>query len=276
MADECIHGLEPGLCDSCSPQPEPEPVRPAVGASARRPARAGGTARPEARPPSVRPPGGPAVPRVEVARHRVVHVTHLDNLPGILAAGALLVAPEPVRDVSSAVTRELRRSAPYPRVAADAAAAGTDRSIADAVTFSLVPDSARWRELRAGASGPAWSDAARASRPTDFVALVATIGALVELHAGTVLADGDAAASRTRFASAGDRPDATRLLTRLGAADDGLAVGELLVPTDVPLTSLVLIGVPNDPVRDRVRQALDAVGAELRLAVHPPWFAAVP
>lgn len=273
MADECIHGLEPGLCDICSPRPVPEAARSTATASPRRPSRptrSTGSTGSASRAPAVRPPGGPAAPRLDVARHRVVHVTHLDNLPGILAAGALLVGAHPVRDVSSEVTRELRRSAPYPRVPGSA---DEERSVADAVAFALTPDSVRWRELRAGASGPAWSDAARSARATDFVALVATVGALVELDGGTVLADGDAAAATTRFASAGDRSDAARLLGRLSARDDGLAEGELLVPSDVPLTSLVLVGVSNDPVRARVRDALDAAGAELRLAVHPPWFA---
>jgi hypothetical protein len=49
----------------------------------------------------------------------------------------------------------------------------------------------------------------------------------------------------------------------------------VLVPERVPLSDVVLLGVPNEPMRSRVRALFDAVDqAPPRIVVHPPWFTA--
>lgn len=133
--------------------------------------------------------------------------------------------------------------------------------------FYLSPDASRWNELRSGAQGPHWSQDARTASPAEFVVLVAPLPAL---GSGTALADGDAAAPRTRFAHAAE--DGLRMLRRLHGEGGALLEAEALAPEPVPVTSLALIGVANDPIRDRVRDLLRSGGLDVKVAVYPPWF----
>ncbi|MFW8746028.1 DarT ssDNA thymidine ADP-ribosyltransferase family protein, partial [Mesorhizobium japonicum] len=94
---------------------------------------------------------------------RIYHVTHVRNLEMIVIDGAIRADAEPEVDISSPLAREMRRSAPLP-------SGGT---VADRVPFFLSPDAERWREVRDGAAGSHWSDAARSAAPTEFVVLVA-------------------------------------------------------------------------------------------------------
>ncbi|MBI5161096.1 MAG: DUF4433 domain-containing protein [Micrococcales bacterium] len=253
---ECIHGLEVPLCDVCFPRAVPEPAPPAAGSTS---TRSPSSRADRSAPPSRRPAGGTG-PAVDLDRQRVQHVTHLENLLSILADGEIRAGAMPAVDVSSATARDLRATTALPG----------GGSAADRVAFYLTADADRWRELRSGAAGPQWSDAARASRPADFVILVAALGVLGDV----VLADGDAAATPTRFASVThDRPTASRMLRRLVADPEALRRAEALGPPDVPIDEIQLGVVANDPVRERVRGLLDDAGIRLRVAVNPPSFA---
>lgn len=256
---ECIHGLEVPLCDVCFPRTVPEPARPTDRSASTR----GSVAHPRrASPPATRPVAG-AGWGVDLDRQRVHHVTHIENLLSILADGEIRAGATPVVDVSSPAARELRATTELP---------GGGRA-ADRVAFYLGSDAARWRELREGAAGPMWSDAARASRPADFVILVAALGVLGDV----VLADGDAAATLTRFASvARDRSEASRMLRRLLTDPEALSRAEALGPADVSIDEIQLIVVANDPARERVRALLDDAGIRLRVAVNPPSFTVDP
>lgn len=238
---ECIHGLEIPLCDIC--YPKTPPVQPVAVRVAR--------------------PAGPRTPRVagvrtlrksvDPARQRVYHVTHIRNLEDILDNGGLRAAAAPVVDLSTELTRELR-------VTAEVA---PGRSVAEYVPFYLTPTAERWDELRHGAADETrWSAAARAAASADFVVLVTTVSALGD---GAVVADGDAAASLTRFAT-GD--GITAALTRLHDAE-AFDAAEVLAPESVPFEAIQLIGVANDRVRDRVREFTPT-----KVAVYPPWFQA--
>ena len=245
---ECIHGLEIPLCDICFPRRAPEPPR-----TPRTAARA-----PERRRARAERPAAPT--RVDLDGQRVQHVTPIENLEGILRDGALRAGAVPAIDLSSTTTRELRATTELP-------GGGT---AADRVPFYLGPDANRWLQLRAGALGPGWSDAARAIRPAELVALVAGIGALGDV----VLADGDAAATETRFASVSlDRAAAARMLGRLSAEPGRLDDAEALGPSEVPLDAVSLVVVANEPIRERVRAAIAGSGHRIRVAVNPPWFA---
>lgn len=250
---ECIHGLDEGLCEICYPRSAPTPRRaatraPASRPSAARPTRAatGATTRVAAGPP------------VLLGSQRIYHVTHIRNLEMIVIDGELRADAEPEVDLSSPLAREMRRSAPL-------ASGGT---VADRVPFFLSPDAERWRELRDGAAGTHWSDAARATSPTEFVVLVADARAAGD---DVVLADGDAAAHATRFAHG---PEAgTQQLRRMRGVDPGYAEAELLAPSPFPFEAVALIGVPHEPMRDRVRDILrEAGGHAPKVAVYPPWF----
>lgn len=236
---ECIHGLEIPLCDICYPKTPPPKVAVvrAPRASAPRLAGAVKTSRTS----------------IDPARQRVYHVTHIRNLEGILDTGAISADTPPVVDLSADLTRELRLTAEV--------APGS--SVAQHVPFYLAPSAALWDDLRRGADDETrWSAAARSAASADFVVLVTTVALLGE---GAVIADGDAAATFTRFAT-GD--ELGRALTRLHDSE-GLDAAEVLVPSAVPYDTIQLVGVANDRVRDRVRELTST-----KVAVYPPWFIA--
>jgi hypothetical protein len=238
---ECIHGLEIPLCDACYPKAQPvatAPVRTARTSS-----------------PRVARVAGVRTTRksVDPTRQRVYHVTHIGNLESILDADELRADATPQVDVSTPLTRELR-------VTAEVA---PERSVAGYVPFYLVPTASRWDELRQGAVDETrWSAAARSAASVDFVVLVTTVSAL---GADAVVADGDAAASLTRFAT-GDA--ITPALTKLHDTET-FDAAEMLAWESVPFSSIQLIGVANDRVRDRVRELTST-----KVAVYPPWFQA--
>lgn len=247
MADECIHGFEAGFCDICYPAPVPEQVK-----AVRTPT---GT-----RKPAARAPGAPPVAPFSLNTQRFFHVTHLRNLEQIMHTGEIRADAEPVVDVSSATTRELRRDADL--------ADGT--TVAHHVAFYASPIAQRWQELRDGAQGPHWSDEARAAKAAEFVILAV---AATKLGDQITAADADAAAPATRFAHG--VADATNLLRRAKADDPELQAPEILVPHPVGFDSIALIGVANDRVRDQVREMLSHAGGYApKVAVYPPWFAA--
>lgn len=234
---DCIHGLEIPLCDSCFPKAVPDKPK-VVRASSRAPrVSTVSTSRKS----------------INTAAQRVYHVTHINNLEGILATGALEADASPSVDLSTALTRELRSTA---RVSADGA------MVSEYVPFYLSPSATLWEQLREGADDESrWSPAARSAVSADFVFLVSTVESLGE---GSVIADGDAAHSLTRFAT-GD--SLTRMLERLHDTDD-VQEAEALARAPFPFESVQLIGVSNDRVRDRVRKM-----TSVKVVVHPPWFA---
>ncbi len=240
---ECIHGLEIPLCDICYPKAAPERPRVSRPAAAHTP-RAGSATTTRT--------------SVKAGEHRAYHVTHIRNLAGIVSRGALGVDASPAVDVSSELTRELRMSAAVPP---------SEASVAEHVPFYLAPDAQLWDDLRAGAHDETrWSDAARKTTPHDFVFLVTT---LAQLGPDVVIADGDAAATYTRFAS-GD--GIQRMIERLHGDEASRRNGEALVPGTVPLSAIQLIGVANDPVRDAVRELVGGLAPTPKVAVYPPWF----
>lgn len=257
---ECIHGLDAGLCGTCFPRSAPEPprrssvVRPPVRPPARPSAVPGATRAPRTRRPAAEP--RPQA-RVTAATHRIFHITHIRNLDAILDTGGLIAGVPPIVDLSSTVTRELRRTAETsPGV-----------TVAAHVPFFVSPNAEQWDELRRGAAGMHWSPAARSADAADLVVLVATFGAVADT---AVVADADAAGTLTRFSAS--PADAERMLRLLIAKQERLNIAEVLVPERVPLDAFSLIGVANDRVRDRVRQQL--VGREFtpKVVVYPPWF----
>ena len=251
---ECIHGFDDGLCDTCFPKAPPE--RPAAARPASRSV-AGSAPRREAR--ATTAPRKVSAPPPNLLDQRVYHVTHVSNLVRILEAG--LVAPAlamPEVDVSSALTRELRETA----------IVTGGGSVAEYVPFHLAADSTAWLELRGGAAQPRWSAQARAASSTDFLFLVSTVRAVSTQPADVAVSDGDASATLTRFAT-GDA--VIGMLSRLHGSTQAVEA-ELLVRQSVPMDAVQLIGVANDPVRDRVRELLETAGRRTKVAVYPPWF----
>ncbi|MGL4339841.1 MAG: DarT ssDNA thymidine ADP-ribosyltransferase family protein [Rhodoglobus sp.] len=233
---ECIHGLEIPVCDSCFPQAVPQ--RPVLARSSSRS--------------RVSAPTPVSRKSYNSGAQRIYHVTHINNLEPILARGALIAEAVPVVDLSTELTRELRRSA---QVTAEGS------MVSEYVAFSLSPHATFWERLRTGAHDETrWSSAARSAASVDFVFLVSTVGIL---GSDAVIADGDAAHSLTRFARG---ESATRMLEQLYSSDQ-LQEAEVLCPTSVPFGSVQLIGVANNLVRDRVKKLTTT-----KVVVYPPWF----
>lgn len=262
MTDECIHGFPTELCDICSPRqrdPEslpktPSPRRTRLTSSLRTvPGATGGRGASSS--------AEAALPAIRVfSTLRAHHATHVDNLASIIAEGAILASDQaaPTVDVSAPAAREARAAA----VAPDGS------SVAAHVPFSLSPDATWWDELRGGAEDERWSDAARRVRATEYVMLVVPTSAF---GASVILADDEAHAEDVRFAVGPDA--AANLLRRTDILDPAMRGVELLAGPRVPLTSVAVIGVPNDRVRLQVKDVLAEQGGHApRVAVFPPWF----
>jgi hypothetical protein len=261
VSDECIHGFVDGLCATCNPKPVPE-----VAVAARPAARSRVAAAPRATVRSLRAaariPTG-SVPADTLLEQRIYHVTHLTNLAGVVADGAVVAGAQPALDLSPTELREERRDIPI-------GTAGL--LLPDFVPFFLSPESELWERLRTGRSHPRLSAAAHAAEPLEFVFLVSTIRHVATTEDGFVLADGNVEGQSTRFAST--REDAERMLYRLRASsnDTALRDAELLVPRRLPLESVTLIGVANDRVRQSVRELLVGSAFTPKISVYPPWF----
>lgn len=253
---ECIHGFEDGLCDICFPRKQADPVGVAAKTVTRAAPRIAAV---RTRRLTTAPTAPALAPVPPFSTRRLYHVTHVRNLESILLDGAIKsqsAGAEPDVDVAAPVVRELRA----------AAQVEDERTVADHVPFYLTPDAERWVELRDGASGAHWSTAARLSSPTEYVMLVA---GTTNIGPDAAVADTDASAPAARITVG----EPSRTVARLTREDAALSTVELLVPDRVPIDSLVLIGVPNEPMRTRVRAMIDAVDWNApRIVVHPPWF----
>lgn len=249
---ECIHGFEEGFCDSCFPRIRPEDVLVAAGVkvpvrrSTTKP-RAAGTGRATA-----------LLDPVSFASRRIYHVTHLRNLEAILRAGAITAGATPELDLLSPTEREIRNSMEI--VPAE--------PLSRFVPFALSPDAAWWDEIRTGASQARWSSEAREAALTEFVVLVGTVGAI---GPEVVFSDRDATHVLARI---GVGVSAGSALTRRAMGDDPeLLQPEVFARDSYPLEDIVLIGIPNEPVKSKVKDIVKkAGGGAPKLSVVPAWF----
>lgn len=243
MTSECIHGFEGTQCDICFPAATP--ARPAA-------------ARPVAsRPVRRTAPVRASTPAVSTAETRIHLALSIAELAAVLDRGTITPQNALVHALASELGRELRDSADV-----------AGRPASAFVPFSLEPAGGPWEQVRQGAIGPQWADAARRSVPADFVVLVSTLARVGE---DVIVADGDASGSLTRLARTPD--DLRRMLGRLRDDSDARSAAEVLVPGQVPFEAIQLIGVANDPAKERVRALLAQHGLSTRVAVYPPWFA---
>ena len=194
---------------------------------------------------------------VDHGTKRIFHLTHLRNLPGILAAGELRAdvrGAEPVVDISSPENRARRREAQVE----------SGGRVAGYVPFFLTPLADVWAGRLDKNDDERLSQETLSLAASEFVMLVSTVGQAGE---GIVLANGDAAVEITRFVSLSGSPVR---VPRLDAEQEFEA--ELLIPETLSLAAVTLIGVANDRARGQVREALRSSGFSPKVAVYPPWF----
>ena len=282
MIEECIHGLDGELCALCFPPAAPvastAPAVRAPRASRARTAEAPTALRSVAAPITT---GTAKTKRHDdnVGEQRIYHLTHIRNLPGILAAGRLLAdtsdawADRPVVDISSPANRDARR---------DTRVAGPDSlAVADHVPFFLSPNALVWDNIRAQSLDPRLSDDAHDAAAFDFVILVSTVKKVLDQQVAAAddasashfaVTDGDAAFTNTSIGATADSADTLLRTLRADLDSDAILKAELLVPGEVPFGLVTLIGVANDRVRDAVKPILAAANHKPKVAVYPPWF----
>ncbi|WP_100343666.1 DarT ssDNA thymidine ADP-ribosyltransferase family protein [Compostimonas suwonensis] len=215
-------------------------------------------------------------PAVDVGEQRIYHMTHIDNLPGILSSGSLFSqagqaeASQPAIDISSAPNRVSRTTI----VVSD-----DGDSVASYVPFFLSTDATVWQNLRTRTADPRLAKAASGYAATEFVVLVSTIKAVAggivhDEYSGPAIAvtDGDATGALTRFATA--PYETRRMLQTLRDEDEATRIldAEYLVHDAFPVELVTLIGVANVNVRHTVKTMLQAAAMPTKLVVHPPWF----
>ncbi len=257
---ECRHGFDEELCDICSPRRTAEPVRTAP-APRRAPV---SKARERVAPTSLRDPAPAATvvhqakTSVPFAQRRLYHVTHVDNIAGILADGAIRAGAIPDVDL---ITPEGRAAIAERELVPGAPLAGF-------VPFLLSPDALWWNALRAAEAGEQYSRAARKAATADFVVLIATTAA-----AGPeiVVTDGPVGAPSTSFAVGADA--AVPLLRRVQVRDPDLRSAEAYVNGSYAVADLAMVATANEPIRAEVKRLVGLAGVRLpRLGVFPPMF----
>ncbi|MFZ4892842.1 DUF4433 domain-containing protein [Plantibacter sp. Mn2098] len=300
MSDECIHGFEDGLCASCFPKPVPEVVAPAPAAAPKRRTRlapsslrepvstAGATSlrttttstttttAPRVQP-ATRPAGGSKQPPFNAGQQRLYHVTHIRNLEGILADGAIFAdesmgwSGDPAVDITAEQYREDRRKTELAGV--------PDGTVSQFVPFALTPHALLWERIRSGEPDYRLSGDALASAINDFVVLVTTVDAVSSAvdasdaaERSIIVTDGDAARVLTRIAA--NKVSAHRMVQRLVNDEDQTALieGEVLVPDNVPFERILVIGVGTVNVRETVKRMVAAAGHKTKVAAYTPWF----
>ncbi|WP_176980759.1 DarT ssDNA thymidine ADP-ribosyltransferase family protein [Paramicrobacterium humi] len=269
MSDECRHGFEAGLCAICYPPKTPE-TSSAPRETASRTSTPRASTRASSRTSTARGSASVAKP-VRVDQMRLYHVTHVRNLPSILAGGSIL-SDDLLHDdersdaaqimLSSAENRAARR-----RITIE------DAAVSAYVPLFLSPDAAVWSSIRSRTPNVRISAEAARLAPNDFVMLVTSVASLRALDAEVVVADGDAAAGLTRFAA--DPVQADRMLARfaLDADDAAQSAAEVLVRDELPLTALSMIGVASIQLREKVKRMLADAGLRTKVATYQPWFA---
>jgi hypothetical protein len=270
--------MEGTQCAICFPKPEPVPPPRVVN----RTSRTGTTASTPRRSPRVA--GGAsaasraaATPKkqINVGEQRIYHLTHIDNLPQIIATGAILadtndeLDKRPAFDISAPATREARHRATVFEPEGVA--------VADYVPFFLSPNASVWRNIRSQIPDVRLSTNAHEASAYDFVLLISTIQQAYQAQdaadaANVIVTDGDASGTLTRFGTS--RESSERMLRGMRADEesDTILHAELLVRARLPFDSVTLIGVANDNVRNAVKQILGRAAYKPKVSVYPPWF----
>lgn len=216
-------------------------------------------------------------PPIDVRQCWALHFTHVDNLPGILAAGSLRCdnvteAGSARTDIADLKIKNGRRSRAVP--------AGPGGYVGDYVPLYLAPRSPMMYRIACEHRDRKPGVYSEGDRPLVYLAL--PIAAVLEAGLAWVATDGNAAAAITRFTtdqaefaamvdwrlmrekiwrSSVDDPDRQR---RRGA--------ELLVHRELPLRLVQELAAYSEDHASRVRSALGSHPLAQRVVVRPEWY----
>ena len=206
--------------------------------------------------------------------HFIMHFTHINNLPGIVASGCLQV--DNVVDRSSALQVEaadleiktIRKSMQVPLAPYDC--------VADYVPFYFAPRSPMLYKLHKGGV-PNYTGG-----QDPLVYLVSSAEAVAASGACFVFSDGNCAATVTCFSSDLTQIDSVvdwevmRSQMWANTADDPdrrrRRMAEFLVHHRVPIQCLSAIVVRRDRMKEQVEGLLASSGVDLPVVAEPTWY----
>ena len=214
---------------------------------------------------------------VSVRGRWILHFTHVDNLPSIVAEQRLacdLVARAGLlrTEVGDVAIKDQRRSRRID--------AGPGGRVGDYVPFYFAPRSPMMYRIvcdcREGRDGR-YPDG---DRP--LVYLATTVGAVVDAGLDWVASDGNAATATTRFSASLDDVDrmvdwplmAEQYWNNVPEDPDRQRrrMAEFLVHRAVPLGTVKLVAAYSESYAGRVRDALGGHALASRVVVRPHWY----
>jgi hypothetical protein len=207
--------------------------------------------------------------------HRLImHFTHVENLPGILAAGCLQA--DSLVDRSSALRVEAADLAVKARRKQRRVPLAPFGWVADYVPFYFAPRSPMLLTLSKG-NVPTYSDG-----QDPLVYLVSSADAVAAAGQPCLFSDGNCASPLTQFfgdlALVGSVVDWELMTARMWAntPDDQdrmrRRMAEFLVHKRVPVGCISLIVVRHETMRRRVEVILAAHGSGIQVVVRPWWY----
>ena len=207
-------------------------------------------------------------------RRLIVHFTHVNNLPGILAAGCLqadgLVArgSSLVTEAADLDIKARRRAVPVPLPPY-----GT---VADYVPFYFAPRSPMLFKLHKGGV------LSYTEGQDPLIYLVTTVEAVTAVGLRSVFSDGNCAAAITQFYADLNRLDSVIDWQLMGetmwnnTADDPdrmrRRMAEFLVHERLPVSRLAGIVARTESMRGRVERILAVHGSAVPVRVQPGWY----
>lgn len=206
------------------------------------------------------PPPGPQTP--------IYHITHVKNLPGIIAAGglhsdAVIAAQNPANIGHSHI--KLRRLKEL-RVACCG-----NRFVGEFVPFYFCPRSPMLHAINQGRV-----EGAPAGCQNDIVHLVTTLDAAMKTGRDWVFSDATAASyclpGFYRDIARLDQLDWALIRSNSWGGNAGKKQAEFLVADYFPWATISRIGCLNEATAARVREVLPTGGQHPQVAVQPSWY----
>lgn len=207
----------------------------------------------------------------------IFHFTHIDNIPEIVARGAL-ISDNAARqghlrtEVGDLEIKESRRRQPVP--------CGPGGVVGDYVPFYFAPRSPMMYRIACDHRDQKPGRYPGGDRP--LVYLATTVGSLLDAHLAWVATDGNAAAATTEFSSRLDVLDQlidwplmTAVLWNNVPADPDRQrrrMAELLVWGQVPLPALRRVVTFDDGRAVAARTVLDGTALADSVFVRPDWY----